>query len=322
MSSHSRVELSELIESYGQLRSVWKVGKKFGIPGQSVHKRLKAAGVETGSSKWSEEEIDFLKEMANNGLTLNQISEALNRTVPAIACKLNELGLRTKRTGLRGPKKIPRGVGYDKASVEKHLKTLESCPEVKITRYAKSRGMDVEHLIQALEKHFKVRFTLYKIKHHGLGVDWKSCEYCGSEFIPANQKARYCSRQCGSDARRDADYFGGKRRSTLGLAEGVCQMCGKQGGKLHSQHVIGKKNDPDNNYLVAMCPGCHRLVGLAARNKNLVESKEAWQNFISFTWYEANGHKVAQCGSNEYIAVECCVDLEVKQESLNDENLD
>jgi molybdenum-dependent DNA-binding transcriptional regulator ModE len=36
--------VEELIEAYKETGSVWKAGKKLGIPGQSVHSRLSALG--------------------------------------------------------------------------------------------------------------------------------------------------------------------------------------------------------------------------------------------------------------------------------------
>jgi hypothetical protein len=318
--ANPRVELSEIIEAYERLGSVWKAGAELGIGGQAVAKRLKASGVNLKTPRWSEDEKKRLAELADNGLTLAQISDQLNRTVPSIACKLNELGLKTARTGLRQRRKIPRGVGYDKLSVDKHLKVLERNPEIKITKYAKSQGLDIEHLVQAMQKHFILRFRIYQIQHHG-DMEWVKCEYCGSEFLPSSGKAKYCSRICGSRARSDASYFGGKRRQTIGLEEGECQLCGRKRSDLHSQHVIGKKNDPDNKYLVALCPGCHRLVGLASRTRHLIESPKAWENFIAFAWFEANGAKIKEREDRKLppLEIECFVDISISEFSGEDQ---
>ncbi len=88
------------------------------------------------------------------------------------------------------------------------------------------------------------------------GMD--ECPYCG-ELKP---KAKtYCSAKCGQAAERDEQYFDGMRRTAVGFDEKECWICHKKGLKsCHCHHVIGRKNDPLDPLLVALCPGCHTLV--------------------------------------------------------------
>jgi len=57
------------------------------------------------------------------------------------------------------------------------------------------------------------------------------------------------------------EYFGGNRLNTIGLISKTCQLCMRKVEKgLSSHHIIGKEKDPENQYLIALCSGCHKLV--------------------------------------------------------------
>jgi len=91
------------------------------------------------------------------------------------------------------------------------------------------------------------------------------CLNCGD---PITKNKKYCSTKCGNSYRVDQSYFGGKRNTTIGLAEKTCQVCNRKNVKgLSSHHVIGKENDADNDYLIALCRGCHQLVTILGRRK-------------------------------------------------------
>lgn len=104
------------------------------------------------------------------------------------------------------------------------------------------------------------------------------CPECEQAFLPSRSDQRFCSTRCGARYRYDQSYFGGRRKSARGLAEGTCQVCHSQPRKgLSVHHVTGEK-DGD---LVALCKGCHRLVTELARRRFIAEP-DAWQRLIGF----------------------------------------
>ena len=296
-----QTETSDIIAAYQQTRSVWKAGKLLGISGQNVHKRLVAAGYKVGNANWTEEEDkELLHLLQEGGLTAHQAAERLGRTFAGVACRLRRLNVRSYKKK-REPK-IPRGAGYDKASTLKHIKILLDTPEIKATSYVRSVGLEINAFTGALKKHCPELYEQYLSKHYG-EIERKDCAYCGVDFIPANKRQVYCSPKCANERRQDDSYYGGKRRSAIGFAEQQCQLCLKTTSSLQVHHIIGKKNDQDDKYLVALCKGCHRLVGIAAHSKLLINSAEAWERLIQFSWLEANGHKVTD-GTEIYTSVD------------------
>jgi ferredoxin-like protein FixX len=187
------------------------------------------------------------------------------------------------------------------------MKALLADPQQKVTQYARKAGLNTTHFVESLKKHCPAGYAEYVDKHHG-DVPSKQCLHCGSEFTPANGKQVFCTRQCGTRHSANLSYFGGKRDTAVGMKEGICQLCRKRHDndkkQMHAHHVIGKQHDPDNKIMVALCPGCHQLVGMAARNKGLVGSREAWEAFIQLAWLEANGHRA------DIAAIYTCVEIE------------
>jgi hypothetical protein len=111
----------------------------------------------------------------------------------------------------------------------------------------------------------------------------------------------------------DQNYFGGKRKQTIGLAEGVCQICERTPKKaLSSHHVIGKENDPDNEILVALCSGCHNIVTQLG-GRNFTESQ--WESLISFVWLRKNGADAMR----DALSLHVCVDIDVDTAEFNEE---
>lgn len=88
-----------LIDLYGRLKSVWKVGAEVGLSGQQVYSRLKQLGVVKKMNRWTEEDDKVLKEkyisykMAND---LDILATELGRTKPFICRKARALGLTDK----------------------------------------------------------------------------------------------------------------------------------------------------------------------------------------------------------------------------------
>jgi len=165
---------------------------------------------------------------------------------------------------------IPRGKGYDRRSIAKRLKALESFKGT-VPQFARKEGLEANPLVVACEDGFPERWASY-VAEHGAPAE-VACPYCSKTFVPNNANQSFCTRKCSEHSRTDERYFGGKRRETLGLDEGTCQLCGAKPKRgLQSHHVVGKENDPDNSWLIALCAGCHELVTIASRRLFLREA--------------------------------------------------
>ena len=302
-SAHAKATNEEIVTAYRETGSVWRAAKRLGMAGQSVHERLRALDYPLASRNWTADERAELATLVANGVPLSEIAHRLGRPYAGVAGKASELGIRSNHQRTR---KIPRGAGYDKAAVEKHLRSLERSG-VKVTRYARAEGLSVELLAKAIERHFPERWTAYKLEH--ADIPNKACVYCEVEFIPGNAKQAYCTRACASAARSDRSYFGGNRRATVGLAEGVCQLCGRTDAKgLSSHHVLGKENDPLNLELIALCPGCHQIVSHLG-GRAFVDDPRAWEALIALAWTRRHGHEMHTLETPKVVYTEVCIEL-------------
>jgi hypothetical protein len=170
--------------------------------------------------------------------------------------------------------KIPRGKGFDKRSINRHLKALEASPGLNTSQYARRQKLQANALVEAFRLHFPERWERIVAERP---VEEIACSYCDGSFVPNRAGQEYCSPKCARDARTDESYFGGKRREAVGLSEGVCQLCGSKPKKgLQAHHLYGKDNDPENAHLLALCSGCHSLVTMASRPLFLREP-EGWE---------------------------------------------
>lgn len=167
-------------------------------------------------------------------------------------------------------RKIPRGKGYDKAAVLKHLNAMFKGGSF-VTQYVKANGLKLDMFMLAAQLHLGKDGSFHPMEAQITGdprLIVKACEECGETFWPVRKTARFCSPKCSSTHSRDQNYFGGKRRETLGLAEGVCGLCLRRTESgLSSHHLFGKGNDPGNDHLLALCKGCHQMVSALALRK-------------------------------------------------------
>lgn len=277
----------DIILAYRETGSVWKAAKRLGMAGQSVHERLVAAGYKLVGSRWTDEETCEMESLIRNGVRLGDVARRLGRPYGGVAMKASKMGIRSSPAR---PRKLPRGAGYDKSSTLRHMDAIERF-DGKPTQYARSRGLDIEMLAQTFERHCPERWRAYVASRSDLPQ--RGCPYCETTFIPHSGKQQYCSRKCASDARADRNYFGGKRRTAVGMDTFTCQLCGKQGRRgLTPHHVLGKENDPENDQLVAVCPGCHKLVTLAA-TRTFVDDQDSWADFIALAWLRRHGPEIA-----------------------------
>lgn len=275
----------DIVDAYLRTGSVWKAGKELGLAGQTVHERLKAIGHRLPSSDWTDEEVAELTALANQ-MTIAQIANRLGRPYNGVALKISRLGL-GQRFGNKQKKKIPRTGEFTKDKVLGYVKELDETGE-KVTTYSRKLGLGTESLINAIQRYAPDWYEGYCQK---FAVKPKTnCPYCEIEFWPLNHKQIYCNRDCANKARVDNSYFGGKRRETIGLLEGICQLCGQHTPKgLSSHHMLGKENDPENNHLIALCSGCHNIVTILG-GRRFVATEEAWEVLMQLVIIRKNGH--------------------------------
>lgn len=292
----------EVVEAYKETGSVWQAAKLLGMAGQSVHERLVKIGYPLAGKAWSEAETEELRQLIANGFPLGEVAKRLGRTYTGVACRASRLEVRSEH---KREKKLPRGAGYDKVTTKRRLGELQRFDGT-ATQFARSRGLPIESLVQSFQRHFPRDWDLYVSTHSGLPE--RFCGYCEGAFIPNSGRQEYCSRKCQGDAGRDRKYFGGKRRTAVGMEQGVCQLCGKKQRKgLSAHHVFGKENDPENESMVALCMGCHKAVGLLA-SRLFVDDATAWESLISLAWLRRHGHELHEMGGD---TLGVCVEIEV-----------
>lgn len=282
-----RTPTEDIAQAYQETGSIWKAGKRLGISGQTVHERLRAIGYPLAHRTWEANEDRELLALVDQGLPASEIARRLGRTFASVTVRLSRMDVRVQP---KRAKKLPRGAGYDKASTLRHMAALEKNKQ-NVTMYARANGLNVDSVVYALQLHCRERWDDHLRATSPLAE--KTCAYCQAVFVPANGKQKYCTRQCADTARSDASYFGGQRRTTVGLSEGVCQLCGRKGTRgLSSHHVFGKENDPNNEVLVALCPGCHKAVTLLG-SRTFVDDPAIWEALIALAWSRKNGAKFA-----------------------------
>lgn len=275
----------EIIDAYLATGSVWAAGKKLGLAGQTVHEKLKAMGHKLPSSEWTDAELEELKELAGQ-MTIAQIANRLGRPYNGVALKISRLGI-GQRFGNKQSKKLPRTGEFTKAKIEFYIQEIEQ-DNLKVTTYARQNSIGIEPLVKALQRYAPDWYERY-CETHAVKPKTK-CPYCEVGFWPLNHKQIYCNRECANQARVDNSYFGGRRRETIGLLEGICQLCNQHTPKgLSSHHMLGKENDPDNEHLIALCSGCHHIVTLVAGRK-FAATEEAWEVLMQLVIFRKNGH--------------------------------
>lgn len=252
-------------------------------------------------SAWTSEEEEELQRLVELGVPFLEVGQRLGRSFNSIAIRASRMGLKgySKRTDR---KKIPRGQGYDKASMVKHSKALDMT-ELTLTKYVKQEHLNVESFVRSMQRNLPEWWESY-LAQHGSEIPEKECSYCHEIFIPNSGKQEYCTRTCGDRSRKDASYFGGRRRETIGLAEGICQLCGRKPDKgLSSHHVFSKKADPENTYLVALCQGCHDVVSRLA-SKTWISNPETVESLIGLAYMQAKGASLIKSGKSVYTYLE------------------
>lgn len=294
----------QIVGAYRETGSVWEAAKRLGTTGQVVHERLAALGYALRGRSWTAGETEELGRLVSALVPLGEIARRLGRPYAGVACKASELGI---KSAPRRERKVPRGAGYDKVTMRRHVVALWNFDGT-LVQFVRSRSLQIEPFVQAFQTHYPGAWQDYT-KAKGVG-EQRECPYCEEPFHPMSARQKYCTSKCSADARRDEEYFGGNRRMTVGLRAGICQLCGGERSKgMSSHHVLGKANDPENKVLIALCRGCHRLVTeLGART--FTADPAAWESLISLVWMRRNGEQL-KAGQVVHVRVEMDVeDLE------------
>jgi hypothetical protein len=194
---------------------------------------------------------------------------------------------------------VKRGSGLTKPVIHKYAQELARFGG-SARQFAIQRGLDLNLLVIAFQVYEREFWDGYVAAHSDLSPI--PCPQCGRRFIPLTAKQTACSRRCRENYARDQKYFGGKRKFTVGINEGVCQLCGKEKRSLSSHHVFGKENDPENDCLIALCSGCHQLVTHLGARKDL-GNPEFLEGLISLAMARHHGGK-------KPIGYHVCVDVE------------
>lgn len=283
------------------------------MAGQSVHERLRRLEYPLRARKWTESELAELRKLAGT-TSISEIAHKLGRPYSGVALKISRLGLAHTPTSYRRQKKIPRGSGYTKEATKRWLKELEE-HEGSLRQFVQARGLSIDLFVTALQRYQPEFWDQFSQEH---GLEPQSCAYCGLTYYPMTARQKTCSRKCQADKRRDEQYFGGKRRQALGLLDKTCQLCLRQVEKgLSAHHLLGKENDPDNNYLVALCPGCHQLVGILGGRK-FAEDPSAWERLIVFVLNRRLADR-----EGPYVGAEAYVELDwLSPDDVTDEDKD
>ena len=296
MAAIKRRSNQEIVDAYKTTGNIWEAAKLLGICGQSVWERLQRMGYTLSSQKWSTEEIEELKSLAAS-CTLSEISQRLGRSYAAVACIASRNGFNTRYGNRKKRKKITSiNEEQDRSAIE----ALKSGHDG-VTRVARMIGVDVEVLVQNIQRQDMEFWKSYSMAH---GSGKSTCIYCGSEFYGMNKKQASCSRKCKREHIEDASYFGGKRGATVGLSDGICQLCRLPKEKLSSHHVLGKENDPENDNLVALCSSCHQIVGMLGA-KDFVDETKGWENLVIFVMARRMRKK-----NDDYAGIYASVEIE------------
>jgi 5-methylcytosine-specific restriction endonuclease McrA len=225
--------------------------------------------------EWSEEDLALLRDRVQASDPIGVIARDMDRAYGDVAVQASGLGVAELP---KRPRKVPRGAGYDKQSVKKHVVALWRC-QATLPQYARTHGLHPDAFVQAFRQHYPAAWADY-VQARGEPAS-AQCAYCGDRFYPINGNQQFCTDRCGKDAKRDERYFGGNRKNTVGLLSGVCQVCGSYREKgISSHHIFGKDNDQDDAVLIALCRGCHQLVTILSSRKFATEAA-AWEALIS-----------------------------------------
>lgn len=196
-------------------------------------------------------------------------------------------------------RKIPRGKGYDKAAVLGHLRKMAK-DGISVTDYVKQAGLKLDTFMLAVTTYDCIRPLNRDLIIGDPKLIVEECVQCQDPYWPTKQGTKFCSSYCGGLYRKDQEYFGGRRNETIGLKEAVCQLCGRLVERgLSSHHIYGKQNDVANEFLLALCKGCHQIVSdLALKTWCGDDVKLAKLIWLAYT--QRNGSEMLHLRKDEF----------------------
>jgi molybdenum-dependent DNA-binding transcriptional regulator ModE len=299
--SQMKATNEQIIQAYRDTGSVWAAAKRLGMCGQSVWERLRALDHPMANADWTEIEIEELRRLAGN-CTIGEIANRLGRPYAGVAGKISRLQL-----GIRYGNQLQRKrvTGYPKKRVLKLIGELEGY-DGSLRQFCRDRSLDLEYLIGCIQRIDRPFWEDYTRRRSDLTS--KTCPNCGETYYPLTKKQRTCSRRCSDQVRVDTAYFGGKRRYAIGLAEGVCQLCMTAKPRLSAHHVLGKDNDPDNEFLIALCAGCHQVLGILA-GRIFTDTEQGWENLMNLVLARRLADKNRD-GQSQYVGTHVAVDID------------
>jgi len=284
------VKIDDVITIYREKNNnLWETGKALFISGGEIRRVLIAAGIKIEPSTWTTDELTFIHRAVSMEVMLaSEVAEETGRNPAVVMAKCNEMYDQPLPTIVK-LKKVPYGRGYTKRNAAIRIKELADKPGLCVLHYCKAMHFDPKLLVQSFKAYYPER--LPSIASNLENVTFTTCPYCSVEF--ANRKhngASFCSDACNRKSKVDARYFGGKRRVTLGVGSKTCQACGARHESLHVDHIIRKAEQAiDNEHMIALCPGCHRIKSTLAIHKKLTTNRAALQAIIAMALAEMDG---------------------------------
>lgn len=296
----------EIIEAYKATGSVWKAAKTLGLCGQSVWERLKRLKYDLPGTNWTDEEHAELRSLAGQ-CTLAEIAKRIGRPYGSVADKMSALGL-TNLVRASNKKVSLRGTGLTAETIKKHIQELEAFKGT-LGQFCRQRGFSIDVFVKAVQKYQPDFWTEYSRERAVTGA--QKCEYCEQDFYPMNKKQKTCSRKCQATARVNRQYFNGQRQFTIGMAEGICQICLRERKRLSSHHVWGKENDQEAKFLIAVCQGCHHLISQLSSSK-LSQDSGFYERLIIYA-------NLRRFGDQKPFGFHCYVEVEpMTEEEIED----
>ena len=265
--------------------------------GQSVHERLVLIHYPMRARHWTADEMAELRRLADHE-TISDIALRLGRPYAGVAIKLSRLGIgsrfgnriRTSRSAGISPSRL--------AMLRRYLDSYNGS----LRSFALREGVNLERMVATLQSAYPEWWSSWVEEHATMPA--RTCDGCGISFRPLSAKQRFCTKSCAYTTHADRTYFGGRRGETVGLAEGICQLCLQETRiGLSSHHLLGKEHDPENRNLVALCRGCHQIVTLLS-GRDWADSEERWEALINLVVLRRQGWQDGVAASYATVEIE------------------
>lgn len=178
---------AELVGAYRELRSVWKVGERFGMVGQSVHERLARLGENRSINYFTADDDErLLREYViyRDAGRLRDMAADMGRTVPFLARHARRLGL-TDRKRPATWNRVWKGLSADAARV---MWEDFKGSSLGLTQYCAKKGYDDLGFARTMRGHFAdewehvIELKQSKQTHYRLG---RQFEYAVRDHLKA-----------------------------------------------------------------------------------------------------------------------------------------